>query len=247
MPQYSIIIPAYNEGARLGATLDRVLAYVSSQGWDAEIIVVNDGSRDHTADLVREYSQKHPQLQLLENPGNRGKGYSVRNGMLHARGAILIFSDADLSSPIEEATKLLAALQQSADIAIGSRWLQPDLQAHRQSLLRQFYGRIFNLALRILLGLNFKDTQCGFKAFTRHAAEIVFPLQTIERWGFDPELLHLARRAGLKVTEVAVVWSHDAGTRISPLRDGIRMFAEVLKIRWNALTGKYSEASNKHP
>jgi glycosyltransferase involved in cell wall biosynthesis len=247
MPEYSIIIPAYNEAARLGATLDRVLAYVSSQGWDAEIIVVNDGSRDQTADLVREYSQKHPELHLLENPGNRGKGYSVRNGMVHARGAILIFSDADLSSPIEEATKLLAALQQGADIAIGSRWLQPDLQAHRQSLLRQFYGRIFNLALRILLGLNFKDTQCGFKAFTRHAAEIIFPLQTIERWGFDPELLHLARRAGLKVTEVAVVWSHDAGTRISPLRDGIRMFGEVLKIRWNALTGKYSRPTLKHP
>ncbi|HEY8671692.1 MAG TPA: glycosyltransferase, partial [Terriglobales bacterium] len=120
MPKYSIIIPAYNEAARLGATLDRVLAYVSSQAWDAEIIVVNDGSRDHTADLVREYSQKHPELQLLENPGNRGKGYSVRNGMMQARGAILIFSDADLSSPIEEATKLLAALQQGADIAIGS-------------------------------------------------------------------------------------------------------------------------------
>ena len=247
MPKYSIVIPAYNEAARLGATLDRVLTYVSSQSWDAEIIVVNDGSRDQTADLVREYSQKHPELQLLENPGNRGKGYSVRNGMMHARGAILIFSDADLSSPIEEAPKLLDAIQNGADIAIGSRWLQPDLQAHRQSLLRQFYGRVFNLALRLLLGLSFKDTQCGFKAFTRHAAEIIFPLQTIERWGFDPELLYLARRSGLKVEEVAVVWSHDAGTRISPLRDGLRMFGEVLKIRWNALSGKYSGPKQNQP
>ncbi len=241
MPTYSIIFPAYNEGARLGTTLDRVLNYVAAQRWDAEVIVVNDGSRDQTPDLVRSYAQTHPALRLLENPGNRGKGYSVRNGMLHAAGEILLFSDADLSSPIEEAIKLFAAIRSGADIAIGSRWLQPELQAHRQSVLRQFYGRIFNLALRILLGLNFKDTQCGFKAFTRKAAQTIFPLQEIERWGFDPELLYLARRSGLKVKEVAVVWSHSEGTRINPLRDGLRMFAEVLKIRWNALMGKYSQ------
>ena len=241
MPTYSIIIPAYNEGARLGTTLDRVLNYVAAQRWDAEVIVVNDGSRDQTPDLVRSYAQTHPALRLLENPGNRGKGYSVRNGMLHAAGEILLFSDADLSSPIEEAIKLFAAIRSGADIAIGSRWLQPELQAHRQSVLRQVYGRIFNLALRILLGLNFKDTQCGFKAFTRKAAQTIFPLQEIERWGFDPELLYLARRSGLKVKEVAVVWSHSEGTRINPLRDGLRMFAEVLKIRWNALMGKYSQ------
>jgi dolichyl-phosphate beta-glucosyltransferase len=242
MPTYSIIIPAYNEGARLGTTLERVLNYVAAQCWDAEVIVVNDGSRDQTPDLVRSYAQTQPALRLLENPGNRGKGYSVRNGMLHAGGEILLFSDADLSSPIEEATKLFAAIRSGADIAIGSRWLQPELQAHRQSVLRQFYGRIFNLALRILLGLNFKDTQCGFKAFTRKAAQTIFPLQEIERWGFDPELVYLARRSGLKVKEVAVVWSHSEGTRINPLRDGMRMFAEVLKIRCNALTGKYSQA-----
>ena len=121
MAKYSIIIPAYNEGARLGHTLDRVLAYVSDQRWDSEVIVVNDGSRDCTAELVREYAQRNPRLRLLENPGNHGKGYSVRNGMLNAKGEILLFSDADLSSPIEEAPKLLAALQAGADVAIGSR------------------------------------------------------------------------------------------------------------------------------
>ncbi len=239
MARYSIIIPAYNEGARLGSTLDRVLSYLGVQGWDAEVVVVNDGSRDQTADLVRRYAKSHPALRLLENPGNRGKGYSVRNGMLNANGEVLLFTDADLSSPIEEATKLFAAIQAGADIAIGSRWLQPELQAQRQSLLRQFYGRIFNLALRILLGLSFKDTQCGFKAFTRRAAQTIFPLQKIERWGFDPELLYLARRSGLRVREIAVAWSHTEGTRINPLRDGIRMFMEVLQIRWNSLTGKY--------
>ena len=244
MPKYSFIIPAYNEGARLGATLDRVLAYLAAQGWDAEVLVVNDGSRDQTADLVRSSAQAHPQLRLIENPGNRGKGYSVRNGMLNAGGEVLLFSDADLSSPIEEANKLFAAIAAGADVAIGSRWLQPETQTHRQSLLRQFYGRLFNLALRVLLGLNFKDTQCGFKAFTRSAARTIFPLQRIERWGFDPELLYLARRAGLKVQEVAVAWAHVEGTRLNPLRDGIRMFGEVLKIRWNAITGKYSQVKN---
>jgi glycosyltransferase involved in cell wall biosynthesis len=166
----------------------------------------------------------------------------VRNGMLNATGEILLFTDADLSAPIEEAPKLFAAIHSGADIAIGSRWLRPELQTQRQSLLRQVYGRIFNLSLRLVLGLNFKDTQCGFKAFTRQAAQEIFPRQRIERWGFDPELLYLARKFGFKVKEVPVVWSHSEGTRISPLRDGIRMFGEVLKIRWDAFTGKYSRA-----
>jgi glycosyltransferase involved in cell wall biosynthesis len=247
MPKYSIIIPAYNEGARLGATLDRVTAYLSTQAWDAEIIVVDDGSRDGTADLARHYAQIDPRLRLLQNPGNRGKGYSVRNGMLNAVGDLLLFSDADLSAPIEEAPRLFSAIEAGADVAIGSRWLQPEMQTHRQSVLRQFYGRVFNLALRVLLGLDFKDTQCGFKAFTRNAARQIFPQQRIERWGFDPELLYLARRADLRVREVAVHWAHAEGTRISPLRDGLRMFEEVLRIRWNAIAGKYSNAQAAAP
>lgn len=238
--RYSIVIPAYNEGARLGSTLERVLRHVQEQAWDAEVIVVNDGSRDETAELVRRYAETNPRLRLLENPGNRGKGYSVRHGMLEASGDILLFTDADLSSPIEEAGKLFQAIAAGADLAIGSRWLRPELQAERQSLPRQLYGRIFNMLLRILLGLKFKDTQCGFKAFTRGAAQTLFPRQTIERWGFDPELLYLARKWGLKTKEVAVVWSHTGGTRIHPLRDGLRMFEELLRIRWNDFTGKYS-------
>ena len=182
MPQYSIIIPAYNESARLGSTLDRVLNYVSAKQWDTEIIVVNDGSRDNTADLVRQYATSNPHLRLLENPGNRGKGYSVRNGVLNASGEFLLFSDADLSAPIEEAPKLFAAIIAGADVAIGSRWLRPELQTQRQSVLRQFYGRAFNIALRVVLGINIKDTQCGFKAFTRAAGQRIFPQQQIERW-----------------------------------------------------------------
>jgi dolichyl-phosphate beta-glucosyltransferase len=239
-PTYSIVIPAYNEGARLSATLEKVLAYAHARGWDAEVIVVNDGSRDNTADIVRTFAAKDSALRLVENPGNRGKGYSVRNGMLNARGRIVLFSDADLSSPIEEAPKLFQALEEGADIAIGSRWLRAETQTQRQPLHRQIFGRIFNLMLRITLGLKFKDTQCGFKAFKLPAVQAIFPLQRIERWGFDPEILFLARKFKFKVQEIPVAWGHSGGTRIHPLVDGSRMFMEMLRIRWCDLTGKYN-------
>ena len=239
---YSIVIPAYNESARIRASLDRVLAHIGDRQWDAEVLVVNDGSHDDTAQIVENYAVRHPTLRLLQNPGNRGKGYSVRNGMLHASGEILLFTDADLSSPIEEADKLFAALQAGADLAIGSRWLRAELQTQRQSLHRQLFGRIFNLALRVVLGLPYRDTQCGFKAFTRTAAQAIFPHQHIERWGFDPEILFLARKFGMKVEEVPVEWAHSEGTRINPLRDGIRMFIEMLRVRWYSLTGEYNQS-----
>ena len=242
-PTYSIVIPAYNESARIGATLERVLDYVRGQSWDAEVIVVNDGSRDNTAEIVRRFVAKNSVLRLVENPGNRGKGYSVRNGMLQSRGKIVLFSDADLSSPIEEAPKLFQALQQGADIAIGSRWLRAETQTRRQPLHRQLFGRIFNLALRITLGLHFADTQCGFKAFKQTAVRAIFPLQKIERWGFDPEILFLARKLGFTTKEVPVIWGHSGGTRINPLVDGSRMVQEMLRIRWWSVTGKYDGAA----
>ena len=238
-PQYSIIIPAYNEGERIASTLERVLRYAAEQHWSAEIIVVDDGSADTTTGIVRGYMQNSPGVQLLQNPGNRGKGYSVRNGMRHAQGRVLLFSDADLSSPIEEADKLFRAIAKGADIAIGSRWLRTELQTRRQPMHRQLFGRVFNLLLRLILGLNYKDTQCGFKAFSRKPAGVLFQMQQIERWGFDPELLFLAGRFGFKVEEVPVAWAHREGTRLSPLRDGILMFGEMLRIRWYAWAGKY--------
>lgn len=238
-PTYSIVIPAYNEEARIGASLEKVLSFVQAQGWAAEVIVVNDGSRDRTAEVVQSFAVKNPILQLVENPGNHGKGYSVRNGMLQARGRIVLFSDADLSSPIEESLKLFAALDAGADVAIGSRWLQAELQTQRQPLHRQLFGRIFNLLLRITLGLQFADTQCGFKAFKRPAAQAIFPWQKIERWGFDPEILFLARKFDFKVEEVPVHWGHSGGARINPFIDGARMFQEMLRVRWYDLTGKY--------
>jgi dolichyl-phosphate beta-glucosyltransferase len=241
MPQYSIVFPAYNESERITRSLDQVLAFIAQQRWDAEVIVVNDGSRDNTADIVRGYAQKHPIVSLVENPGNRGKGYSVRNGILHASGEYVLFSDSDLSSPIREATKLFDALRGGADVAIGSRWLNPALMTERQSIFRQFIGRVFNLLNRIILGLNFKDTQCGMKAFTRPTAHDIFPRQRIERWGFDPETLFIARKLGYKTVEIGVEWAHDDRSKINPIADGMKMFSEMLQIRWNSLTGKYAK------
>ena len=244
---YSIVVPAYNESVRIRPTLHALVRHVQEQRWNAEILVVNDGSSDDTAQIVREFGNAYPQVLLIENPGNRGKGYSVRNGMLHARGDICLFTDADLSSPITEAQKLFDAIVLGADVAIGSRWLRTELQTERQPLYRQLFGRIFNLVLRTILGLRFADTQCGFKAFRRDAAQRIFPLQKIERWGFDPEILFLARRAGLRVEEIPVVWAHSEGTRLHPFRDGLRMFVEVLRIRWNAMMGDYAAAGVPSP
>ena len=239
---YSFVIPAYNESSRIRPTLDELLRYTRERGWDAEILVVDDGSRDDTPQIVRDYGKAHPEILLVENPGNRGKGFSVRNGMLHARGDVCLFTDADLSSPISEAPKLFDAIAAGADVAIGSRWLRSHLQTERQPLYRQAFGRIFNVVLRVVLGLKFADTQCGFKAFRREAAQRIFPLQKIERWGFDPEILFLARRMGLTVREVPVVWAHSEGTRLHPFRDGLRMLLEALRIRWNSISGAYNAA-----
>jgi dolichyl-phosphate beta-glucosyltransferase len=237
---YSIVIPAYNESGRIASTLRRVVDYVRAQGWSAEILVVNDGSTDRTVDVVREFQAQAPEVRMIENPGNRGKGYSVRAGMLQAQGEILVFTDSDLSAPIEEADRLFAAIAAGADIAIGSRWLESGRQTHRQPLYRQFFGRCYNLVTRMVMGLPFADTQCGFKAFTREAAQTVFQLQTIEGWGFDPEVLFIALKRGYRVVEVPVTWAHDERTRMKYLKDGVKMLREMASIRWNALTGLYN-------
>jgi glycosyltransferase involved in cell wall biosynthesis len=239
---YSFVIPAYNESQRLAPTLDKVLAHVAERGWNAEILVVNDGSKDNTADIIRDYAARYPIVRLIENPGNRGKGYAVRNGMLHASGDILLMTDADLSSPITEASKLFAAIENGADIAIGSRWINPSLQTVRQPWYRQLGGRVFNLVIRIILGLRQKDTQCGFKAFTRAAAQTLFPLQQIDRWGFDPELLFIAKKFQMKIAEIGVEWAHDDRSKINPLRDGFRIVNDAIQVRKNAWAGKYGTA-----
>ena len=243
---YSIIIPAYNESQRIAVSLDKIIAYMKEQHWLAEILVINDGSRDDTAEIVRQYARTHPAVRLVENPGNRGKGYTVRHGMSQATGDIILFTDADLSSPIQECRKLFAAIQGGSDVAIGSRWLRKELQTERQPLHRQFFGRIFNLLLRVTLGLKYRDTQCGFKAFTRGAAQVLFARQRIERWGFDPEILYLAHKYGFKIAEVPVEWAHDDRSKINPVTDGLKMFFEMLRIRWDDFTGKYDRGVPKY-
>lgn len=238
-PKYTIVIPAYNERARIVPTLEAVVQCVRLRDWDAEVIVVNDGSTDSTAALVREFARTAPEVRLMENPSNRGKGYSVRSGLLHAQGEVVMFTDADLSAPMDEAELLFNAISEGADIAIGSRWLETSRQTHRQPLYRQIFGRCFNLLTRMVMRLPYADTQCGFKAFTREAAQTVFQLMTIERWGFDPEILFIARKRRYRVKEVPVSWAHDARSRISYLRDGMQMLKELAIVRWNALLGRY--------
>jgi glycosyltransferase involved in cell wall biosynthesis len=241
-PRLSIVIPAYNESARIEATLDRVMTCIEEQGWDAEVLVVDDGSRDATAAIVQRWMDLFPRLHLVQNPGNRGKGYSVRNGLLQAAGDIVMFTDADLSAPMEEASRLMAAIDLGADVAIGSRWLERTRQTIAQPLYRQIFGRCFNAITRGVMGLPFKDTQCGFKAFRRPAARVIFRLQRIERWGFDPEILFIARKLGYRIKEVPVTWGHDERSRMSYLKDGMKMLEEMAVIRYNSLAGRYDEA-----
>jgi glycosyltransferase involved in cell wall biosynthesis len=238
-PFISIVIPAFNESARIGKALGEVVSVVRERAWPAEVLVVNDGSTDRTAAIVQDFAQLHPEVRLLNNPINRGKGFSVRHGVLNAVGEIVMFTDADLSAPMEEAEFLFDALRQGADIAIGSRWLQRKRQTHKQPLYRQFFGRCFNAITRLIMGLPFADTQCGFKAFRRPVAQTIFQLQRIERWGFDPELLFIALKRGYKVQEVPVTWGHDERSRLSYLKDGIKMLEEIAYIRWEAFAGAY--------
>ena len=241
-PSLSIVIPAYNEGARIESALDRVLSCVAERHWNAEVLVVDDGSSDDTDEIVHRWMLSHPNLHLIHNDGNRGKGFSVRNGILQSTGETVLFTDADLSSPIEEAERLFAALEAGADVAIGSRWLDKQRQTIHQPLYRRFFGRCFNWVTRKVMGLPYKDTQCGFKAFKRDAAQVIFRLQTIERWGFDPEILFIARKLGYKVVEVPVTWGHDERSRISYLKDGMKMLEDMARIRKNSLRGRYDEA-----
>ena len=203
-PKYSIIIPAYNESARIPATLESVVSCVREKGWPAEILVVNDGSTDSTARLVKDFAAHAPEVRLLENPGNRGKGYSVRAGVLQAQGEVVMFTDSDLSAPIEEAERLFAAIANGADIAIGSRWLESGRQTHRQPLYRQIFGRCFNLVCRMVMNLPFADTQCGFKAFREMPRRRCFNCRRLSGGGSDPEILFIALKRGYRVVEVPV-------------------------------------------
>jgi dolichyl-phosphate beta-glucosyltransferase len=235
----SVVIPAYNERLRLGGTLERVIEYLSRQTFRWEVLVVDDGSDDDTAGLVEACAAGCGNIRLLRNPANRGKGYSVRHGMIEAHGDWILSSDADLSTPIEESEKLLAAaLREDAAVAIGSRALDRSLVSHHQSGWREFSGRVFNRLMRALTGLPFEDTQCGFKLFRRDAALNVFPRQRLDGFCFDVEDLFLAQRAGFRTVEVPVRWANAEGSKVT-LSKGLRSFADLLRIRINQFSGRY--------
>jgi dolichyl-phosphate beta-glucosyltransferase len=243
MESLSVVIPAYNEERRLPASLERIFAYAPRSPIPiTEVLVVDDGSRDGTAALVENgvANGKYPPiLRLLKNPGNRGKGYAVRNGMTQAKGDWILSTDADLSSPIEELGKLFAAAgQQGAAVAFGSRAVDRSLVQKHQPFFREASGRIFNLAMRIVTGLPFLDTQCGFKLFRADAARDIFPRQIEDGFSFDVEDLVIAKTRGFKMIEVPVIWSDVEGTKVS-LLTGVKSFADLLKIRWHALSGRY--------
>ena len=231
----SIIIPAYNEAQRLPGTMQKVQEYLSRSAWEfAEIVVVDDGSRDGTAEVAQAAGAR-----VLANPGNRGKGYTVRHGMLEAKGEWLLFTDADLSAPIDEMDKLWSAAErEQAQVAIGSRAVDRSLIGVRQPFFREAMGRVFNLVMRVTTGLPFHDTQCGFKLFEARAAREIFGRQRLEGFGFDVEVLYIARWLGYRAVEVPVRWNDAAGTKVSLWR-GMTAFLDPLKVRWNGVTGKY--------
>ena len=243
--ELSIVIPAFNEERRLPPTFEKIAAWLRTKQIIVEVIVVDDGSTDGTARVAQEAARILPSIRVLRNGQNYGKGYSVRHGMREARGRVALFTDADLSAPIEEADKLLAALD-SSDVAFGSRALNRRLISVHESRFRELAGILFNKMVKAVLWIPFVDTQCGFKAFRMDRARIVFEQQRIERFGFDPELLYLARRHGLRAVEIPVRWAHDPHTKVNMLRDSVLMFAELLAIRWNALCGRYPRREEKN-
>jgi dolichyl-phosphate beta-glucosyltransferase len=242
----SILIPAYQESERIGGSLCLILSFIEKEKLDAEIIVVDDGSKDNTSEVARLACAEFPNIptQVIRYEENRGKGFAVKTGLLAASGEIALFSDADLSTPIEELYKLVLPIQNDGfDVTFGSRALDRKLIGNRQPWRREQGGKVFNLIVRLATKLPFWDTQCGFKAFRMSKFLPLIDLMKIDRFGFDVEFLFVANLAKLKLKEIPVVWNHCDGTTISVFRDSFRMFIEVNQIRQNERKGIYNNVS----
>ncbi len=244
----SVVIPAYNEERRLPQTLTRVYDYLAQQNYPSEVLVVDDGSGDATAQVVEDFARSHARVRLIRND-HRGKGYTVRTGMLAARGHIVLFSDADLSTPIEDVEKLMPWFERGYDIVIGSREGM-GAQRIQEPFYRHFMGRVFNLVVRMLTVRGIDDTQCGFKAFRDDVAQDIF--RRMQLYGdraqrvtngmvtaFDVEALFIGRKSGYRIKEVPVQWRYGTETKVNPLKDSWRNFRDVLMVRWNDLRGRY--------
>jgi len=235
----SVIIPAYNEEKRLPKTLEAVSAYLKKQSYNFEIIVVNDGSKDATSEVVRSRASHINNLRLIDNKENHGKGWVVRQGLLEAKGDFRLFMDADNSTNIDQIEKAWPELKKGADIAIGSRDMKGAVISPPQPIYRVMLGNIFNLIVQTILGLwGFWDTQCGFKVMTAAACKKVLPKCAIARWAFDPEILVVAKKSGLKVSQFPVVWTNDPDSRVK-LKGMVNMLREIFQIKWNLISSKY--------
>lgn len=241
-PFLSIVVPAYNEEARLPASLQAIAEFVEQQAYPVEVIVVDNNSTDSTQAIAQEFASEQPYIRVLFEK-TQGKGAAVRTGMLAARGQYRFVCDADLSMPIEEVQKFLPPQLSGYDIAIASREA-PGAVRYNEPWYRHLMGRVFNTIVRLFAVPGFQDTQCGFKMFRDDVAESVFPLQTMNGWSFDVEVLYAAQRRGYRIVEVPINWYYKDNTRIHPIRDSINMFAEVFKIRRNGLRGMYNRSDH---
>lgn len=246
----SVVIPAYNESARLPSTLAKVMEYLEGRDYSYEVLVVDDGSDDNTCDVIEKVASEHPHLQVVRNP-HRGKGYAVRTGMLRATGRFVLYSDADFSAPIEEVEKLLPYLESKYDIAMGSREGAGAARFDEPGY-RHLMGRVFNTFVRVVALPQFNDTQCGFKAFRKEAAHTLFrelalygenaaDVKGAMVTGFDVEVLYLGLKWGYKIKEVPVKWYYSPGTKVNPLKDSYRMFKDIVKVRMNDMRGLYKK------
>ena len=240
-PYLSVIIPTYNEEQRIGGTLKKIISYLSHQNYYYEIIVVDDASFDQTAKVVKNFGEK---IILLENRERKGKGYSIRQGVLSARGEFILFSDADLSAPIEELEKLLFWLKKGYNLAIGSRALPDSEIPIPQPFFRRLMGRCFNLLVKLLVVRGFSDTQCGFKCFEKKTANLLFGKLRLSGFCFDVEILYLARRFKKRVKEVPVRWLNSQVSKVSPIKHSFLMFLDLFRIRFNAWRGLYENTGD---
>jgi dolichyl-phosphate beta-glucosyltransferase len=241
-PQITVIVPAYNEGGRIAPTLREIGSFLGNEGYEYELIVVDDGSSDGTYDVAHYITGEIPHLSIVRHPKNLGKGMAVKSGFLAAAGRLVFFTDADHSTPIQELPKFVAHVHDGYDVVIGSRALPGSVITERQRWYRENMGRAFNLLVRLLVVRGFYDTQCGFKCFVRDRCGEVFRKQALGGFCFDVELIYLAKRQGLRIAEIPVTWRNSADTRVHTLKDSLRMFRDLLRIRCRAIRGKYGPA-----
>ena len=228
----SIVVPAYNEERRIVPTLEKICSYFSKKGVHFEVLVVDDGSADSTVHTVLKFQKAQPEVRLLQHSSNKGKGAAVRTGILNAQGKLVLFSDSDLSTPIEEFEKLSAAICQGYDIAIGSRRLPESVIPVSQPLHRRISGTVFPFLVRLIVMPGFRDTQCGFKLFTRNVAQDIFSRQKLDGFAFDVEILYLAKKLGYRVKEVPVTWINSPLSSVSIISASFKMFRDLLFIRF---------------